>query len=140
MYARLRGEEVPLPRAERRTIGHGQVLPPKLRNYPSALAILHRLFEERPCAFATKACMRADCRSPCVSRPGVERCPAFQRNPGHPATDPRPRPTLGPGGPPPPGRRCRSTSRCTGSSIRRAAPRTCLPRDRGGARTPASRG
>ena len=46
MFGRLRGEEIPLLRTEHHTIGHGQVLPPKLRNSRDALAALHRLLQK----------------------------------------------------------------------------------------------
>jgi DNA polymerase-4 len=46
MHGRLRGDVIPLPRAETQTVGHSHVLPPMLRTEAKALAVLHRLLQK----------------------------------------------------------------------------------------------
>lgn len=46
MFARIRGEDVPLETQANRTIGHSHVLPPQLRTDERALAVLHRLLQK----------------------------------------------------------------------------------------------
>lgn len=50
MHDKLRGIEVLTPNNERKSLGHSHVLPPELRTYDGALAVMHRLLQ--------KACMR----------------------------------------------------------------------------------
>lgn len=46
MYARIRGEDVPVSLDQHQTIGHSHVLPPYLRNVPQSHAVLHRLLQK----------------------------------------------------------------------------------------------
>lgn len=46
MYARIRGELIPLELEQHKTIGHSHVLPPDLRTEDRALAVLHRLIQK----------------------------------------------------------------------------------------------
>ena len=46
MYARLRGENISLPRERNQAIGHSHVLPPVLRTPAKAHAVLHRLLQK----------------------------------------------------------------------------------------------
>ncbi len=45
-WQRLRGEDVPEPRAHHRSVGHSHVLPPALRNGPAARAVVIRLLHK----------------------------------------------------------------------------------------------
>ena len=46
MYARLRGDQVPLHMQKHKTVGHSHVLPPKLRSTAQADAVIHRLMQK----------------------------------------------------------------------------------------------
>lgn len=46
VWRRLRGEEVPLPPRQTRSLGHAQILTPDLRNCEGARATLHRLLQK----------------------------------------------------------------------------------------------
>ena len=46
MWRLLHCEDLPFPEEESRQLGHGHVLPPKRRNHPAALAVLHRLLQK----------------------------------------------------------------------------------------------
>lgn len=46
MYDKLRGLEPPATQTQRRSLGHSHVLPPELRNYRDAFAVLHRLLQK----------------------------------------------------------------------------------------------
>ncbi|MBL9214175.1 MAG: hypothetical protein JNG83_01735 [Opitutaceae bacterium] len=46
MHRLLHGEDVPFPAEESRQLGHGHVLPPKLRHAEAARAVLHRLLQK----------------------------------------------------------------------------------------------
>ena len=46
MYARLRGENIPLAQEVHKTVGHSHVLPPLLRTEAKSLAVLHRLLQK----------------------------------------------------------------------------------------------
>ena len=46
MYARLRGEDVPLPPTQKSTVGHSHVLEPNFRSREGAISVLHRLVQK----------------------------------------------------------------------------------------------
>ena len=46
MYARLRGEDVPLPPTQKSTVGHSHVLEPAFRSREGAISVLHRLVQK----------------------------------------------------------------------------------------------
>ena len=46
MYARLRGEDVPLPPTQKSTVGHSHVLEPAFRSREGASSVLHRLVQK----------------------------------------------------------------------------------------------
>jgi DNA polymerase-4 len=46
MYARLRGDCIPLVEEVHQTVGHSHVLPPNLRTEAKSLAVLHRLLQK----------------------------------------------------------------------------------------------
>jgi DNA polymerase-4 len=46
MWRLLHCEDLPFPEEDSSQIGHGHVLPPKKRNHPEALAVLHRLLQK----------------------------------------------------------------------------------------------
>jgi DNA polymerase-4 len=46
MFARIRGESIPLEFEQHKTVGHSHVLPPALRTEARSLAVLHRLIQK----------------------------------------------------------------------------------------------
>jgi DNA polymerase-4 len=57
MYAKLRGEEVYTPPAERSSIGHSHVLPPDLRSERAAYSVLHKLLQKAATRLRAYACL-----------------------------------------------------------------------------------